>query len=207
MPIEILVRVISRSLPFYLSHILIRKTRFLEFYVRRDIIDFNFNYFLAKVLKVLNIFSFSSLGDIAVVDYPARLERFDVVYNLLSIRYFSRLFFIVKCGVPLSGNNLQFYVKSLISIFYSSHWLEREGWDLFGVFFQDNDDLRRILTDYGFEGYPLRKDFPLTGFLEVRYDDEQRSVVYENLELAQEFRFFDFESPWELAKTEFKKIK
>jgi NADH-quinone oxidoreductase subunit C len=162
---------------------------------------FFFNYFISRLVKDLTIFLSSSLVDLIVVDYPARVERFDIIYNFLSIRCYFRFFVIVKSTVPflfdLHFNNLQFYVKSLTSVFSSSFWLERECWDLFGVFFQDNPDLRRILTDYGFEGYPLRKDFPLTGFLEVRYDDEQRSVIYENLELSQEFRFFDFESPWE----------
>jgi NADH:ubiquinone oxidoreductase subunit C len=207
MPFEILIRLITKVAPKFLTKVVLRQTRFLEFYVKRDVFSFNFNFYFSLLLKSCNILCFTSMGDIVVVDYPARLERFDIVYNLLSLRLFSRLFFVVQCGVPLSVNNLQFYVKSLVSIYQASHWLEREGWDLFGVFFQDNNDLRRILTDYGFEGYPLRKDFPLTGFLEVRYDDEQRSVVYENLELAQEFRFFDFENPWELSKIQLKKLK
>jgi NADH-quinone oxidoreductase subunit C len=87
-------------------------------------------------------------------------------------------------------------LSSLTVLYNAATWMERENWDMLGIFFANNYDLRRILTDYGFEGFPLRKDFPLTGFLEVRYDDEQRSVIYEELELTQEFRFFDFESPW-----------
>jgi len=164
--------------------------------------------YFAKLIKNCTLFLISTLVDIVIVDYPSRKDRFDIIYNFLSIRKYYRIFVIVRCSVPFGGpdnhpdSGQQFYVKSLSNLFNSSFWLERECWDLYGVFFQDNSDLRRILTDYGFEGYPLRKDFPLTGFLEVRYDDEQRSVIYENLELSQEFRFFDFESPWESINTQ-----
>jgi len=162
---------------------------------------FYFNFYFSKLLKELLLFWCNSLADIVVVDYPQLTNRFCIVYNFLSIRKFFRIFVIISVNSPFVDNfvsysKTQLYVKSLTKIFSAAYWLERENWDLFGVFFQDNNDLRRILTDYGFEGYPLRKDFPLTGFFEVRYDDEQRSVVYENLELTQEFRFFDFESPW-----------
>jgi NADH:ubiquinone oxidoreductase subunit C len=205
MPIEILLKRINVISSRFLSKIIIRRTRFLEFELNGDTPIFNFNYFFATLLKNSTLTLFTSLGDLVVVDYPNRLDRFDVIYNLLSFRFFTRLIFTLRSGasfMPTTVNNetIQFYVKSLAAIFSSVHWLERESWDLFGVFFQDNHDLRRILTDYGFDGYPLRKDFPLTGFLEVRYDDEQRSVIYENLELAQEFRFFDFESPWQNNK-------
>jgi NADH-quinone oxidoreductase subunit C len=133
---------------------------------------------------------FEVLLDIAGVDYPAREERFEVVYHLLSMRKNLRL------RVKLSTNETE-PVPSVIPVFPTANWLEREAYDMFGILFSDHPDLRRILTDYGFDGYPLRKDFPLTGFKEVRYDDEQKRVVYEPVRLTQEFRQFDFESPWE----------
>ena len=128
--------------------------------------------------------------DLCVVDYPEREARFEVVYNLISVRYNTRI--RVKTSVdevtPL---------ESVTSIFKAANWWEREAWDLYGVFFSNHPDLRRILTDYGFEGHPLRKDFPLSGYVEVRYDETQRRVVCEPLELSQEFRSFDFASPWD----------
>jgi NADH-quinone oxidoreductase subunit C len=130
------------------------------------------------------------LLDITGVDWPEREERFDVVYHLLSLRRNLRL------RVKLSTNETE-PVPSVVSVFPTANWLERETYDMYGILFSGHPDLRRILTDYGFEGYPLRKDFPLTGFKEVRYDDEQKRVVYEPVRLTQEFRQFDFESPWE----------
>ncbi len=133
---------------------------------------------------------FEVLLDITAVDWPGRANRFDVVYHLLSMRANQRL------RVKLEANEAD-PVPSVIQVFPTANWLERETYDMFGVLFSGHPDLRRILTDYGFEGYPLRKDFPLTGFKEVRYDDEQKRVVYEPVKLTQEFRQFDFESPWE----------
>jgi NADH-quinone oxidoreductase subunit C len=133
---------------------------------------------------------FEVLLDITGVDWPAREERFDVVYHLLSMRKNQRL------RVKLATADRE-PVPSVVSVFPTANWLERETYDMFGILFSGHPDLRRILTDYGFEGYPLRKDFPLTGFKEVRYDDEQKRVVYEPVRLTQEFRQFDFESPWE----------
>jgi NADH dehydrogenase (ubiquinone) Fe-S protein 3 len=133
---------------------------------------------------------FKALMDITAVDYPARTARFEVVYNLLTIQYNSRLR-IKTCVDEVTP------VSSITSIFSSAGWWEREVWDMFGVFFSTHPDLRRILTDYGFEGHPLRKDFPLTGYVEVRYDDSEKRVRTEPLELSQEFRYFDFASPWE----------
>jgi NADH-quinone oxidoreductase subunit C len=207
MPIEILIRKIHRNIFVYVKLIILRRnTRFLEIYLNQDFnvikrnseVDkiINNNIFFNLSLRDLLLFSFSSLGDIVTVDYPNRSARFDVIFNLLSFKHFCRLFYIIQVGAVVNYSKNQFYIKSLTNVYNSANWLERENWDLFGIFFQDHFDLRRILTDYGFEGYPLRKDFPLTGFIEVRYDDEQRSVIYENLELSQEFRFFDFESPW-----------
>lgn len=130
------------------------------------------------------------LADIAGVDYPDRAERFEVVYNLLSVKHNHR----VRVKVATDEDTP---VASIVSLYPVAGWFEREAWDLYGIFFADNPDLRRILTDYGFEGHPLRKDFPLTGFVELRYDAEQRRVVYEPVKLTQDFRSFDFLSPWE----------
>lgn len=130
------------------------------------------------------------LADIAGVDYPDRAERFEVVYNLLSVKHNHR----IRVKVATDEDTP---VASVVSLYPVAGWFEREAWDLYGIFFADNPDLRRILTDYGFEGHPLRKDFPLTGFVELRYDAEQRRVVYEPVKLTQDFRSFDFLSPWE----------
>jgi NADH-quinone oxidoreductase subunit C len=133
---------------------------------------------------------FKQLVDLTAVDYPDQAERFEVVYNLLSLKLNQRV------RVKLTTDE-RTPVASVAGVFSSAIWLEREAWDMFGIFFSDHPDLRRILTDYGFEGHPLRKDFPLTGFKEVRYDEEQKRVVYEPVKLPQEFRRFDFMSPWE----------
>ncbi len=133
---------------------------------------------------------FKQLMDVCGVDYPGRDERFDVVYNLLSLSHNRRIRIKVKTGAEQP-------VPTATGVFNSANWWERETWDLYGIYFLDHPDPRRILTDYGFEGHALRKDFPLTGYVEVRYDDEQKRVVYEPVELQQEFRSFDFLSPWE----------
>ena len=133
---------------------------------------------------------FKQLVDVTAVDYPQREERFEVVYNLLSLKLNLRIRVKVAVGEEMP-------VASVCGVFNSANWFEREVWDLYGVFFTDHPDLRRILTDYGFEGHPLRKDFPLTGYVEVRYDEDQKRVVYEPVKLVQEFRHFDFVSPWE----------
>ena len=133
---------------------------------------------------------FKMLVDIAGVDYPERDERFEVVYNLLSLNQNER----VRVKVVTDETTA---VPSIVEVFPTAGWYERECWDMYGVYFSDNPDLRRMLTDYGFDGHPLRKDFPLTGYVEVRYDDEQRRVVYEPVKLRQDFRSFDFLSPWE----------
>jgi NADH-quinone oxidoreductase subunit C len=133
---------------------------------------------------------FKVLVDLCGVDYPQRPERFEVVYNLLSLHHNQRI------RVKVTTDE-QTPVPSVTGVFSTANWFEREAWDLFGIYFSDHPDLRRILTDYGFEGHPLRKDFPLTGYVEVRYDEEQKRVVYEPIKLKQEFRSFDFLSPWE----------
>jgi NADH-quinone oxidoreductase subunit C len=133
---------------------------------------------------------FTQLADLCGVDYPDRPERFEIVYNLLSMDRNQRI--RVKVTTSEAAP-----VPSVATVFSNANWLEREVWDLYGVFFSDHPDLRRILTDYGFEGHPLRKDFPLTGYVEVRYDEDQKRVIYEPVKLVQDFRTFDFLSPWE----------
>ena len=134
--------------------------------------------------------AFNQLIDLTAVDYPERELRFDVVYLLLSMdnNMRMRLVAAVASGQPVS---------TVTHLYMAANWAEREAWDMFGIFFAGHPDLRRLLTDYGFEGHPLRKDFPLTGHVEVRYDDSQRRVVNEPVHLVQEFRDFDFLSPWE----------
>ena len=133
---------------------------------------------------------FSTLVDITAVDHPERVARFDVVYHFLSMYRNQR----IRVKVAVREDEM---VPSIVAIHPSANWFEREVFDMFGILFSGHPDLRRILTDYGFRGHPLRKDFPTTGFVEVRYDDEQKRVVYEPVKLNQEFRNFDFLSPWE----------
>jgi NADH-quinone oxidoreductase subunit C len=148
---------------------------------------------IVKVLSFLRDDSnclFKQLMDICGVDFPDREERFEIVYNLLSLKHNQRI------RVKVTTNETE-PVPSVTGVYSAANWYEREVWDLYGVFFTDHPDLRRILTDYGFEGHPQRKDFPLTGYVEMRYDEEQKRVVYRPVELMQEFRRFDFLSPWE----------
>jgi NADH-quinone oxidoreductase subunit C len=133
---------------------------------------------------------FKQLMDICGVDYPDREKRFEVVYNLLSLKHNQRLRVKVETDEATP-------VPTATGLFSSANWWEREAWDMYGILFADHPDPRRLLTDYTFEGHPLRKDFPLTGHVEVRYDDEQKRIVYEPVKLVQEFRGFDFLSPWE----------
>jgi NADH-quinone oxidoreductase subunit C len=147
-------------------------------------------YDLLQTLRDAPAFAFAQVMDICGVDWPDRALRFEVVYNLLSVTRNRRLRVIVP--VAEGGS-----VASVSSLWPCATWWEREVWDLFGILFEGLTDHRRIVTDYGFEGHPLRKDFPLTGYLEVRYDDERKAVVYEPVKLTQEFRNFDFLSPWE----------
>ena len=150
----------------------------------------------ASVVKVLTFLKddtgclFKQLVDVCGVDWPAREQRFDVVYHLLSMKHNQR----VRVKVATDEETA---VASVTGVFSSAGWFEREVWDMYGVIFSGHPDLRRILTDYGFEGHPLRKDFPLTGYVEMRYDDEAKRVVYEPVKLTQDFRSFDFLSPWE----------
>ena len=135
-------------------------------------------------------FSCQQLMELCGVDWPERAERFDVVYMLLSVTYNHRIRVLIR-------TDEQTAVSSVHKLWPVATWFERECWDLFGIRFQGQPDLRRILTDYGFDGHPLRKDFPLTGYVEVRYDEDRKQVVYEPVKLTQDFRNFDFLSPWE----------
>jgi len=130
------------------------------------------------------------LIDVTAIDYPSRNLRFEIVYNLLSVQFNSRIR-IKTCIDEITP------IASSTSLYSSAGWWEREVWDMFGIFFTGHPDLRRILTDYGFEGHPLRKDFPLTGYTEVRYDDSEKRVINEDLQLSQEFRYFEFSPPWD----------
>ena len=145
---------------------------------------------MLKTLHDDSLCLFEVLIDICGVDYPEREQRFDVVYHLLSPRHNQRI--RLKCRTDETTA-----VPSVVEVFPGANWYEREAYDMYGILFSGHPDLRRILTDYGFQGYPLRKDFPLTGYVEVRYDDDQKRVVYEPVKLTQEFRSFDFKSPWE----------
>ena len=148
---------------------------------------------IANVIKTLRAdFGFSQLIDITGVDWPQRARRFDVVYHLLSLKNNAR--------IRVKGQTDEATpVPTLTGLYPGANWFERETFDMYGITFADHPDLRRLLTDYGFSGYPLRKDFPLTGFVELRYDDELKRVVYRPVQLVQEFREFDFMSPWEGA--------
>ncbi len=149
---------------------------------------------IMQVLKDDPRFSFEQCMDVCGVDWPAQAERFEVVYNLLSVSLNQRVRVITTTdGVAP--------VPSVSQLWAVATWWEREAWDLFGIPFSGQSDLRRILTDYGFVGHPMRKDFPLTGYVEVRYDEERKQVVYEPVKLVQDFRRFDFISPWEAMTT------
>jgi len=144
-------------------------------------------------LKTNEKCKFKQLIDITAVDYPQREKRFKIIYLLLS--HENNLRIVININIDEEIN-----VPSITKIFPSANWMEREVFDMYGISFKDHPDLRRILTDYGFDGYPLRKDFPLTGHLEVRYSEEKKKVIYEPVKLDQEYRDFDFESPWEGTK-------
>ena len=150
----------------------------------------------SETVRVLTIlrddarFLFKNFTDLTAADYPAREKRFDIVWHLLSPKHNMRV------RVTFEADETH-PVPSAISVFPAANWYEREVYDMYGVIFDDHPDLRRMLTDYGFQGHPLRKDFPTSGYVEVRYDDEQKRVVYEPVKLVQEFRNFDFLSPWE----------
>ena len=162
--------------------------------ISHDVIELNllkpciFN--VAKLFKDHEKLKFNQLIDLTAVDYPGNKKRFEMVYIFLSVYYNKRL--IIKFFIDEEDN-----VESLTNLFPASNWYEREVWDLFGITFNNHPDLRRLLTDYGFIGHPLRKDFPLSGNVEVKYDINSKKVIYEPIKLTQSFRDFDFESPWE----------
>lgn len=181
--------------PFVLNLHLLKKLlgNKVVFHLTKDELVVKLNSFQPWVfffLKYHSEFQFDQLMDIYGLDYPERPERFELQYVFWSSIYRERLRLIL----PVRRDEI---VLSLSSLYSSANWLEREVWDMFGIYFENHDDLRRILTDYGFEGFPLRKDFPVTGFLEVRYSEPEKRIVYEPVELAQEYRLFHFLSPWE----------
>jgi NADH-quinone oxidoreductase subunit C len=184
MPVPALQNELARALGDAIVHVEINGDEFGIVVVRPR---------LREVLQKLRddpAIAMNQLMDICGADYPDRPERFEIVYNLLSLKHNWRL----RVKVLTDEHSP---VPSAVGIYSAAGWFERETWDLFGVAFSGHPDLRRLLTDYGFEGHPLRKDFPLTGYVEVRYDDEQKRVVYEPVKLVQDFRNFDFLSPWE----------
>ncbi|KFI31023.1 hypothetical protein CG51_06305 [Haematobacter missouriensis] len=172
------------------QHVLSTKVEFGELTVEADrnsIVPF------LEFLKTDPNCRFSTLVDLTAVDYPEREARFDVVYHLLSMYQNQRL----RVKIQVREEEL---VPSVTGVHAGANWLEREVFDMFGILFSGHPDLRRILTDYGFRGFPLRKDFPTTGYTQVRYDEEQKRVIYEPVNLVQEYRQFDFMSPWEGAQ-------
>lgn len=175
-----IIKLVPKWIQFHVSH----KNEVI-FYIYPQYLT-SFLYFLRDHMNT----QFKSLIDLTAVDYPSREFRFEVVYNLLSVQYNSRIR-IKVCVDEITP------ISSITPLYSSAGWWERETWDMFGIFFTGHPDLRRILTDYGFQGHPLRKDFPLTGYVEVRYDDSEKRVISESVELTQEFRYFDFASPWE----------
>ena len=178
---------IIRMVPQWIKSYSISKNQVIFIINPKDLLKF------AQFLKNHFNLQFKQLVDLTAVDYPGKEERFNVVYQYLSHTYNSRLRVKIECDSLTA-------VESLTSCFSSAAWWEREVWDMFGIFFSNHPDLRRILTDYGFRGHPLRKDFPLTGYVEVRYDDSEKRVITEPVEVSQEFRYFDFATPWEQIK-------
>jgi NADH:ubiquinone oxidoreductase subunit C len=169
------------SKDFYLIKI---EEREMYIYINHEILS-NFSIFL----KLNTFFKCESLLDIYCIDYTSRNKRFEITYVFLS--YFFNFRLNVRTIIDKTTN-----LVSLSNIFKSANWLEREIWDLFCVFFTDHSDLRRILTDYGFDGFPMRKDFPLSGFIEIKYDDQKKKVIIESIKFMQDYRYFDFLNPW-----------
>ena len=177
-----------------IKNLILEKFPNISFYENDNYIGINSNKLeiipLIKFLKDDKKLLFNQLIDITAIDFPSRKDRFDIVYLLLSLTLNKRI--LIKISLDINSS-----LDSIINIYQSSNWYERECHDLFGIKFLNHPDLRRIMTDYNFEGHPLRKDFPLTGHTEVRYDDLEKKVVYEPVKLAQEYRNFDYMSPWE----------
>tara|TARA_B100000795_G_C22802139_1_gene442528 strand:+ start:3649 stop:4257 length:609 start_codon:yes stop_codon:yes gene_type:complete len=174
-----------------------------DFQVYNDelIVSLNFKDIKTSLLVLRDHSSYQCkiLTAISGVDYPFKPKRFEIVYELLSIRYNTRI------RVKTYVNEME-SIDSIHQVHSTANWWEREIWDLFGIYFNNHPDLRRLLTDYGFDGYPLRKDFPLSGYQEVRYDEKHKRIIYEPIELAQEFRTFDFSSPWSNGSLDLKKL-
>ena len=164
---------------------IIYKKEYFEIFIKKNEI-----FDTIKKIKEDPELCFDQLTDLTAVDYPSREERFELIYLFLSMTLNSRI--IIKSSIKIEDK-----IESISSLHKSANWFERECYDLFGIYFSNHPDLRRIMTDYNFEGHPLRKDFPLTGHTEVRYDDLEKKVVYEPVHLNQEFRNFDYMSPWE----------
>ncbi len=177
----------------YFLNIDLKFNIYIFFLKKKYILDFFF--FFKKSL----FFKYNLLIDMSIVDFLLNKNRFLLYYNLLSVFFNFRIYiYFFFNDFIIFNNNLNTFIYSISNIYLSANWLEREIWDMFGIFFINHKDLRRILTDYGFLSYPLRKDFPLTGFLEVRYDDTLKNIVIEKLKLTQEFRVFNFINPWAL---------
>lgn len=192
-------KTINQNLLYFWNYI----CRILYIYIKEiKLIPFqnSFNLYLRDNNAIIPVLCFLKkhtncqfvvLSDLFGVDFMKKQKkRFQIVYCLLSIRYNTR----VRVNILIDDYSK---ISSATILYKSAGWLERETWDMFGIYFKNNNDLRRILTDYGFDGFPLRKDFPLSGYIELRYDDSLKRVVYEPIEITQEFRFFDFKSPWE----------
>ena len=179
-----LEKIINSELSSKIQNSLISNDEFSIEVGEIDLID------VVQFLKSNESCKFKQLIDIAGVDYPENEKRFELVYLLLSHEHNMRIKVIIKFQIDQT-------ISSLTKIFPSANWMEREVFDMYGIKFKNHPDLRRILTDYGFKGYPLRKDFPLTGFNEVRYSEKEKKVIYEPVKLEQNYRNFDFESPWE----------
>ncbi|CAF3678900.1 unnamed protein product [Rotaria sp. Silwood1] len=176
---------VADCLPRFVQHVQMTSTNELEILVHPDGL-----FSVIAFLKDHTNAQFSSLADITAIDVPSRTYRFELAYNLLSLRYNSRV------RVKTYTDELT-PIASICDLFEGANWMEREVWDMYGVYFTNHPDLRRILTDYGFEGHPMRKDFPLPGYTEVRYDEEQKRVVIEPIELTQDYRKFELSTPWE----------
>ena len=175
---------INSELSSKIQNSLIRNNELLIEINDKDLIE------VVQFLKTYEKCKFKQLIDIAGVDYPDQEKRFKLVYLFLSHEYNQR----IKLSIKFDANQI---INSITKIFPSANWMEREVFDMYGIKFKNHPDLRRILTDYGFKGHPLRKDFPLTGFNEVRYSEKEKKVIYEPVKLEQNYRNFDFESPWE----------
>lgn len=181
------IKSIIRMVPRWISSYSLEKNEIIFTINKSDNLKF------AQFLKMHSNCQYKQLIDVTAVDFPTREKRFNVVYQYLSISHNARL------RVHVAVDSIS-PIDSLSTCYSSAIWWEREVWDMFGIFFSNHPDLRRILTDYGFRGHPLRKDFPLTGYVEVRYDDAEKRVITEPLEMTQEFRYFDFQTPWEQIK-------